>query len=268
MAGIVERHFLSDLICEEFGVSASDPWPDDAAVYQPNDSEQSLLYEYAECLSLQTFLTMCDLPFRIEVRPNAEYMSPNGIVPFLQAGKVVIAGFQPIVDFVARKGAQLPYSLTEAEMADMQALQCLVQNVLLNAEKYICWAHEPTLHSVTLPRFSAPYTWPLNHIVPFLRRYQMRNQLKTLGWMGKSVETVIKDVNDCCKTLSLKLGGQEYFCTDQPTELDALVFGHLYTLLTTELPDVDVASTVKQYQNLVDFCKRVEKRYYSHKGNP
>jgi len=86
------------------------------------------------------------------------------------------------------------------------------------------------------------------------------------GWLNKSVETVIKDVNDCCKTLSLKLGGEDYFCTDQPTELDALVFGHLYTLLTTELPDVDIASTVKQYVNLVDFCKRVEKRYYSHKG--
>lgn len=42
------------------------------------------------------------------------------------------------------------------------------------------------------------------------------------------------------------------------------MFGHLFTILTTELPDVDLASIVKQYQNLVGFCQRIEKEFFFH----
>jgi hypothetical protein len=48
-----------------------------------------------------------------------------------------------------------------------------------------------------------------------------------------------------------------------PTELDALVFGHLYTILTTELPDGELANIVKRHQNLVDFCKRIDLEYFT-----
>jgi metaxin len=49
----------------------------------------------------------------------------------------------------------------------------------------------------------------------------------------------------------------------RPTELDAYVFGHLFTLLTTELPDVDIGEVVKKYENLKMFTKRVETIYFS-----
>lgn len=47
-----------------------------------------------------------------------------------------------------------------------------------------------------------------------------------------------------------------------PTELDAFAFGHLYTILTTELPEIDVASIVRRYSNLVQFCQQIERDYY------
>ena len=48
-----------------------------------------------------------------------------------------------------------------------------------------------------------------------------------------------------------------------PCELDAYVFGQLYTLLTTELPGVDVGYVVKKYDNLRAFAKRVESAYFT-----
>jgi hypothetical protein len=36
------------------------------------------MYEYAECLAVRALLKMCKLPFRVEHRTNAQFMSPSG----------------------------------------------------------------------------------------------------------------------------------------------------------------------------------------------
>ena len=46
------------------------------------------------------------------------------------------------------------------------------------------------------------------------------------------------------------------------TELDAVVFGHVFTLLTTPMPDNRLASIVRSYPNLVEACQFVEKIYF------
>ncbi|CAG2057857.1 unnamed protein product [Timema podura] len=47
-----------------------------------------------------------------------------------------------------------------------------------------------------------------------------------------------------------------------PRELDALVFGHVFTILTTPLPNNQFAGIVRGYDNLIELCKRVEKDYF------
>lgn len=51
-----------------------------------------------------------------------------------------------------------------------------------------------------------------------------------------------------------------YFC--RPTELDALVFGHLFTILTTQLTNDELREKVKNYSNLIAFCRRIEQHYF------
>uniref|UniRef100_A0A914RAP7 Metaxin glutathione S-transferase domain-containing protein n=1 Tax=Parascaris equorum TaxID=6256 RepID=A0A914RAP7_PAREQ len=53
------------------------------------------------------------------------------------------------------------------------------------------------------------------------------------------------------------------FMGDFPTELDALAFGHLYTILTTELPNMDLANSLRKYPNLTDFCRRIDQKYFT-----
>lgn len=50
--------------------------------------------------------------------------------------------------------------------------------------------------------------------------------------------------------------------TPRPTELDALVFGHLFTILTTQLISDVLSEKVKSYSNLIAFCRRIEQRYF------
>lgn len=52
-----------------------------------------------------------------------------------------------------------------------------------------------------------------------------------------------------------------FFCF-RPTELDALVFGHLFTILTTPLPNSHMANTVRSYPTLIDMIKKIETKYF------
>ena len=71
-------------------LGAQEPWPADVALYQPNELEQILLPDNANCLAVQAFLHMCNLDFTIEMRSNAENMSPSGKVPFIKVTLMAI----------------------------------------------------------------------------------------------------------------------------------------------------------------------------------
>ena len=51
-------------------------------------------------------------------------------------------------------------------------------------------------------------------------------------------------------------------CGGSPTELDAMVFGHLFTLLTTSLPEGHFAEIVQQFPNLTAFCRKIDEKYF------
>lgn len=54
-----------------------------------------------------------------------------------------------------------------------------------------------------------------------------------------------------------------FFSRFSPTELDALVFGHIFTILTTPLPNNNLQQLIKNnFQSLVDLCSRIEKDFF------
>ncbi|XP_067155114.1 metaxin-2 isoform X4 [Apteryx mantelli] len=217
-------------------LAAAEPWPENAALYQQLKDEQILLSDNASSLAVQAFLQMCNLPVRVVCRANAEYMSPSGKVPFIHVGNQVVSELGPIVQFVKAKGHSLSDGLDEVQKAEMKAYMELVNNMLLTAELYLQWCDDVT------------------------------------------VEEVLEDVDQCCQALSQRLGTQPYFFNKQckgltfqyrrlvpkirPTELDALVFGHLFTILTTQLTSDELSEKVKNYSNLIAFCRRIEQQYF------
>lgn len=66
------------------------------------------------------------------------------------------------------------------------------------------------------------------------------------------------------RALSTQLSTQPFLMGDKPTEADALLFGHLFTILTMRLPVMDLANTLKKerYANLVEFTRRIENEWF------
>uniref|UniRef100_A0A673MQH8 Metaxin-2 n=1 Tax=Sinocyclocheilus rhinocerous TaxID=307959 RepID=A0A673MQH8_9TELE len=218
-------------------IAAAEPWP--------------------ENVKSSTFLRMCGLPVLVSCRANAEYMSPSGKVPFIHVGNQVVSELGLIVQFTKAKGHSLSDGLDDVQRAEMKAYMELVNNMLLTAEVQTC-----TRRHISRPRYSSPYSWPLNHILAYQKQWEVRRKMNAIGWSGKSLEQVYEDVSQCCQALSQRLGTQPYFFNKQPTELDALVFGHLFTILTTQLTNDELAEKVKSYTNLLSFCHRIEQAYF------
>lgn len=126
---------------------------------------------------------------------------------------------------------------------------------------------EQTLNEVTYKRYGSVYPWPLSSIQCWRKRRQVINKLNVFNWASYTNEQVVKKVRKCCVTLTEKLGKNEYFYGDSPTELDALVFGHIFTILTTHLPNSDLQNLIKNnFRSLVEFCDRIEKDYFRRRN--
>ncbi|XP_055599140.1 metaxin-2-like [Uranotaenia lowii] len=244
----------------------SQPWPDAAVLYQPYEEEQILLAENASCLAVRTYLIMLNLPFKVEQRANAEFMSPGGKrtkLPVLQVENFINAEFEQILHFVEQKGYSLSKNIDENTKKDIRTYVCLVENIFTNAEQYISWVDTEVRKEVTFVRNGCVYPFPLNHIQNFRKLMSARRQLGVNEYLNLSLENVIKKVEKLCKTLSNLLGDQKYFCGAKPIELDALVFGHLFSIFTMTLPNDVLAVTINKYENLIRFCKNINAEYFN-----
>ncbi|XP_071439589.1 metaxin-2-like isoform X2 [Hetaerina americana] len=241
-----------------------EPWQDDINLYEPYEVEQVLSTDYANCLAVQAYLKMCKLNFNVEMRSNAEFMSPSGQVPFIRCGSFVISELDPIVAFFTHKNVSLSESLSEKEKADMRAYMSLVNTVLTNAEQYVLWNVPEVLNSVTKPRYGSVYPWPLNTFMCWRKRCQCLSRLKVYGWASKTLAEVYEEVQKCCYNLASRLGQGPYFFGGKPTELDALVFGHVFTLMSTPLPDNRLASIVRNFPELRKLSNHIEGEYFAN----
>uniref|UniRef100_A0A069DRQ5 Putative mitochondrial outer membrane protein n=1 Tax=Panstrongylus megistus TaxID=65343 RepID=A0A069DRQ5_9HEMI len=255
----------SGLVVESWNceVGGQEPWPDNVQLFQPYETEQILLPDMANCLAVQAFLKMCQLKFTVAYRVNAEDMSPSGRVPFIKCGACLVSDLEPIASFVANKGISLTSHLDPSQKSDMRAYMSLVNNVLGNAENYLIWCDNETYSKITKPRYGSVHPFPLNHILTYTKRKTVIKRLTALGWYEKNLDKVYEEIDRACNALSERLEKADYFFGDKPTELDALVYGHIFTIITTPLPTNRLASIVTGYQNLRDHCVRIEKMLFN-----
>lgn len=143
---------------------------------------------------------------------------------------------------------------------------------------------------VTRPRNGSVFPFPISFFQNWRKQRHFASKLALFKWDKLSLDEVLEKVHRCCVTLSELLHDQEFFFGStwvllffvwvishyinnilfifvrlRPTELDALVFGHLFVITTTPLPNHELAAVVKNFPNLLGLCKRIEKQFFAKK---
>jgi len=253
----------SALIPPDIDFDGKEPWTPETELIIPVETTQVLIPESAAILGGQAFLNIAKLPYIIREKKNATEISPNNKLPVLRCGAYVVCELEGIVQLAQAKGVTLSEHLNAIQKADLRAYMSLVHNVLGNALTFLTWKDNDVYNNYTRLRAGSVYNFPLRAIMPWYIRRRVLGQLALLNWAERSSEEVFHEVETCLIALSERLGEAAYFFGDHPTELDALVFGYLFTMITTPLPNKQLGGLVKQSPNLVKFCQRLEKENFS-----
>ncbi|XP_017074341.1 metaxin-2 [Drosophila eugracilis] len=251
------------------------PWPADAHLYQPSDGNQILLPELSSCLAVKTYLRMCNLPFTEKISENAEFMSPGGRLthlPLLRLGPIqTFAEFEPIVAQVEiiQDGSSLNSWMTEDQRDDLRSLVNYVENVFTLAEIHMIFMDMVNYQLYTAPRSEAAHPWPLSTIRRLDKQKAAQRLLKVYQWQDMDNDQVLHELGLCVGALIDQLEGNQsedfFLCGSRPCELDALVFGHVTAIMTTKLPNMELAEILSTYPRLLAHCRRIDESLFEGK---
>jgi glutathione S-transferase len=187
--------------------------------------------------------------------------APKGRVPYMKIdGQMVYDSSLIVRRLKETLGDPLDSKLSRVEKARALAMQRMIEDHLYFASAWLRWSDEESW------KYVSAYFIAL--LPPFLGRYIVKIIRKDMFKMAEAHgmgQHTRQDVIDFAKAdleaLSDLLGEKEFFLGDQPTSLDATMYGFLVNLIW-----VPWNSPLKEYglslENLVRFCERMKKRYW------
>ena len=97
------------------------------------------------------------------------------------------------------------------------------------------------------------------------RKKYVTNHLASIGIYPADIGKIEKEMQSILAILDNCLNNTDFFFSNNlPTELDALVFGHVFALLTTKGVDGRIPQLVHQFQNLVNFSMNINEIYFKN----
>lgn len=219
----------------------------------------------AEGLSVVAILRFSDIPFTLTSGASRS-MTASNILPVVILEKEgekrkCCPGLTVLVDYLSREDC-FPNPndlLTPFMLAESAAFVSLVQSKFGPTRLYELFQIPRNYADVYHTLLEKERPFPLNRILPFLRRAQVQQQLQ-----NETPEALYENSGITLTSLSKRLGdSHKFFYGDEPTVLDAVVFGYLASVLYTPLASSQLRDQISQFQNLVDFVRNVSDGYFS-----
>jgi glutathione S-transferase len=217
-------------------------------------------------VKVDTFIRMAKLPHEVISNSSNLKKAPKGKLPFItdstNGTTEIVADSQAIIEYLTEK-----YSISLNEnLSPEQAAQAYLLTKSLDENLYWClvysrWVLEDTWQ-VAKKEFFGLLPAPLRLFVPSLVRKGVKKSLHVQG-MGRHSKNEILAISDkSFAALSTLLGDKNYFFGDKVSTFDATAYSLLCQFITVNC-DNEFNAKAKNYQNLVEYCQRIEQTYYS-----
>jgi len=212
-------------------------------------------------LKVDAWLRMAEIPYQLIAGVEYLRQAPKGKLPFIEdAGQKIGDSFFILNYLKQQYGNPLDASLSPEQLAisrliirslDENFYWCLIQSR---------WVRDESWPEVKAAFFGA-MPFPLKHIVALVARHSTCSAFLKQGMGRHSEAEILAIAEETLSSLSVLLGSKDYFFGERPSTLDAVAFGFLAQVILASL-DSPLRQLACGYGNLVDYCKRIETRYY------
>jgi glutathione S-transferase len=210
-------------------------------------------------LKLATWLRMAEIPFTFVVA-NDPSKGPKGKSPWIEYGTERMGDSSVIIAYLEKRhGIDLDAHLD----ARQRALAVSVQR-MLEEHFHQCFEHQLFFGhggEARLREFAAPMPIPLRWLVPTVLKRAFTKQLHARGMGRHAQDIIIAQGKSDLDALSELLGEQPYFLGEQPSSIDACVFGFLGVTLYVA-GDNPLYQHGAAIENLMRYCERMRARYF------
>src|SRR5262249_39285028 len=211
------------------------------------------------CCKLETWLRIAGIPYEVVDTPDPRG-GPKGKLPFIEDAGVRMPDTWLMVDYRAKPGGVDPDARLDASQ---RAIGLLVQRTLEEHYSFVlAYTHilrdEGWQHTRT--RFDA-----VPAIVRPLVGSLVRGQVKTMLWKqgvlrhshGDIVESALRDWRAVLTVMS----DGPFFFGDEPTGVDAIVFGVLATSVLTPI-ESPIRDFLRSQPACVAYAERIRARFF------
>ncbi len=211
------------------------------------------------CCKLETWLRIAGVPYQVIDTPDPR-KGPKGKLPFIEDAGIRIADTSLIIDHLVRTRGMDPDARLDAAQ---RAIALLVQRTLEEHYAFILaythlvrdegWQH-------TRARFdSVPAI--VRPLVGSVVRMRVKKMLWKQGILRHSHEDIIESaLRDWRAVLTVMCDGP-FFFGNEPTGVDAIVFGALATSVLTPI-ESPVRDFLRSQPTLVAYAERMHARFF------
>jgi glutathione S-transferase len=211
------------------------------------------------CCKLETWLRIAGIPYEVVDTPDPR-KGPKGKLPFIEEAGVRIADSSLIVDHLVRTRGVDPDARLDASQ---RAIALLVQRTLEEHYAFVlAYTHLVREEGVqhTRARFNS-----VPAIVRPLVGYLVRGRIKKILWqqgvLRHSHEDILKFALRDWRAVLTVMGCGPYFFGDEPTGVDAVVFGALAPSVLTPI-ESPIRDFLRSQPDVVSYAERMRARFF------
>ncbi len=211
------------------------------------------------CAKLETYLRMAEIPY--DVAPPNLLKAPTKKMPYISHNGKIIGDSGFIIDYLKKNyGDSLDANLSNEQKALGHILRRSIEEGSYFSVAWLRWTEEYSLTHVRsfflsiLPKFFGKMIF----------RKIRKNFLKAIWGQGTGRHAqadILKLMKDDIAVYSMILGDKQYFLGDQPSSIDAVMYGFLINILWVPWESPEKAYA-KSFANLESYCLRMKKTYY------
>jgi glutathione S-transferase len=215
------------------------------------------------CCKLETWLRIAGVPYEVVDTPDPR-TGPKGKLPFIEDAGVRIADSSRIVEHLVRTRGVDPDAHLDASQ---RAIALLVQRTLEEHYAFVLaythllreegWQH-------TRARFDSVPAM-VRPLVGSLVRGRVKKLLWAQGVLRHSHEEIVEAALRDWRAVLTVMGDGPFFFGDEPTGIDAIVFGALATSVLTPI-ESPIRDFLRSQPAVVAYADRIRARFFPELG--